>query len=135
MHTFNLKPKRLIKYPELCPVCGGTGSLKTLPVGTSWEEKDEIQAYVRIHLNCWKMVKNRNLLMSVILLLVVVGIIGILEWLGYSRFLGYIIAFPVVYILYCLFPKFIEISYLENEIELKFSNEKYASAFFESNCK
>jgi hypothetical protein len=66
---------------------------------------------------------------------VAVGIGGILEWLGHSRFLGYIIAFPVVYILYCLFPKFIEISYLENEIELKFSNEKYASAFFESNCK
>jgi hypothetical protein len=135
MHTFNIKPKRVLKYPELCPVCGGTSNLKTLPVGPSLEEKNDMKAYVRIHLSCWQTVKNRNLLMSFILLLAVFGTVGISVWLGYSRFVGYITSLPIILILYCLYPKFIDISYLENEIELKFSSEKYASAFFEANCK
>lgn len=135
MQTFKFKPRRALKYPELCPVCGGTENLKTLPIGTSLEEKNDMKAYVRIHLGCWQTVKNRNLLMLFILLLAVLSTVSISMWLGCSIFVSCMISLLVGLILYYLYPKFIEISYFENEIELNFSNEKYASAFFEANCK
>jgi hypothetical protein len=135
MRTFKFKPMRVLKYPELCPVCGGTGNLKTLPVGTSLEEKNEMKAHIRIHLGCWQTVKSRNLIMSFILFLAVFSTVGISMWLGCSILVSCIISLLVGLILYYLYPKFIEISYFENEIELNFSNEEYASDFYEANCK
>lgn len=82
MYEFKFQPKRILKYPELCPVCGRAENLRTLPVGPALEGKNDLKTYIRIHLNCWRVVENRNLLMLFVLMLASLATVFLFVWLG-----------------------------------------------------